>query len=156
MPSTVESLTGQVVLHTAVPLLKSSPIPEVPSAFKYVPQQTTLTLSKNPEKSDQIRWLPRFVHDVMHGVDIIMQALQPVLAPGGEMEAAVEAARDDLATGPAAVAESAIAVQPMQAPLEVVIHVSQITVLLPTSSKYALQDQHSFMHRASAPDLQHG
>ena len=81
----------------------------------------------------------RFVHDVMHGVDIIMEALQPVFGPGSDTDAAADAARDDALAAAAAAAESALVVQhPSQPPLEVVVHVSQITVLLPTSSKYVL------------------
>ena len=79
----------------------------------------------------------RFVHDVMHGVDIIMEALQPVFASGSDTDAAADAARNDALAAAAAAAESALAdQQPSQPPLEVVVHVSQITVLLPTSSKY--------------------
>ena len=69
----------------------------------------------------------------MHGVDIIMEALQPVFGSGSDTEAAADAARDEALA--AAAVESALAVQPSQPPLEVVVHVSQITVLLPTSSK---------------------
>ncbi len=78
-----------------------------------------------PDINSWLLWLYRFIHDILHGVDIIVASIQPAL----------DAASPTAVAGKPASMEQSDDQPLIDVPLRIAVYVTNAGIILPASSK---------------------